>query len=460
MLADALISPYLSYNWRCNLVNSTQIKQLDELMQTANEILAGSTASLYSPMLEGVRASIVQIQKQVGVATQGNLVQSMTQEFEKYEKQILAVLEMPLRCLRNLTNNGSLSNQQKAKLLIQLGKTHDILAQWDVALDDFYKALDYCEENSSEKAETLKFLGHIKSKQRDYSSAESLYQNSISIYSALQNHEEIANIHTSLGFNAFERCQYERAQEYCHKALKIASSHGLPLSIARANGALATLASVKGEFPKAIEYYQACLETYANLQDERGLAEIYHNMAMLQVDMGQWKQAGESYQRSLEYAQKASDLELIGLIYLNRTELAIKMSDYTAAKACCKHAVKTFAKIGSQTRLGEAYKFYGRIYQRYEDWEKSEMFFKRSIQVNTEYEDPFSAAEAQHGYGLMLMEKGDNKAAESQLRNALKTFEQLGVSNDVRKVKDDLDKLSRREKESGKVRRIRRISRE
>jgi len=440
-------------------MNPTQIKQLDELMQTANEILVDDTAALYLPMLHGVRASIAQIQQQVGETARGSLVQDLTQEYEKHEKQILALLEMPLRCLHNLANNGSLSNQQKAKLLIQLGKTHDILAQWDVAMDNFYKALDYCEEESPEKAETLMFLGHIKSKQRDYSTAESLYKSSISIYKALQNHEEIARIHISLGFNAFERCQYEQAQEYYYKALKIASSQGLPRWIAKVNGVLAILATVKGEFKKAIEYHQGCLEIYEDLQDEMGLADTYHNMAMLQVDMLQWAQAGESYQRSLEYAQKLSDLELIGLIHLNRTELAIRMSDYAVAEARCKQAVKAFAKMGSQTHLAEAYKFYGRIYRRNKDWDKSETFFEKSIQIAAECEDLLNAAEAQHEYGLMLMEKDDKEAAKNQLKNALKTFEQLGASNDVQKVKDDLDKLSQGEKESGKVRRIKRISR-
>jgi len=440
-------------------MNVTQIKQLDELMETINEILPDSATPLLSPMLEGVRASIAQIQNQFGATAQGNLVQSMVQEFEKHEKQILAVLEVPLRCLRNLTDNGDLSDKEKSKLLIQLGKTHDTLAQWDVALDDFYKALDYCDENSEERAEALKFLGHIKSKQRDYSPAESLYKNSIPIYSALQNHDEVANVHLCLGFNAAERCQYEQAQEYYHKALQISESHELPQLVAGANSAFAILETVKGEFPKAIEYHQLCLETYESLQDELGLAQTYHNMAMLQVDMGQWAQAGESYQRSLEYAQKLSNLELIGLVHLNRTELAIKMSDYVAAEACCKQAVKTFAKMASKTRLSEAYKFYGRIYRRKKDWDKSEIFFKRSIQVSTECEDLLGAAEAQHECGLMLTEKGDEEGAKSQLTSALEIFEKLGAINDVQKVKDDLNKLSEGDKESGKVRRIKRIKR-
>ena len=440
-------------------MNETQIKQLDELMETTTEILSDSTTALYSPMLQGVRASIAQIQQQIGAAAQENLVQSMTQELAKHEKQILDVLEMPLRSLRNLARNSSLSNEQKVKLLIQLGKTHDTLAQWDVALDDFYKALDYCEEDSPERAETLKFLGHIKSKQRDYSPAEGLYKNSISIYSNLQNHEEMANIHLCLGFNDFERCQYEQAQEKYNKALAIAESQGLTPLIARTKGALAVSATVRGAFPKALEYYQACLEAYEDLQDDIGLAATYHNMAMLQVDLGEWAQAGESYQKSLEYAQKLSDLELIGLIHLNRTELALKMSDYVVAEVCCKQAIKTFAKMSSQSRLAEAYKFYGRIYRRKKDWNKSETFFRRSIQVSTECEQSLSAAEAQHEYGLMLIDKGDNEAAKIQLKSALETFAQLDASNDVQKVRDDLDKLISGEEKSGKGPKIRRISR-
>jgi hypothetical protein len=41
----------------------------------------------------------------------------------------------------------------------------------------------------------------------------------------------------------------------------------------------------------------------------------------------------------------------------------------------------------------------------------------------------------------------------------LDTFSQLDASNDVKKVKEDLDKLSEGEKETGKGQKIRRIRR-
>ena len=272
----------------------------------------------------------------------------------------------------------------------------------------------------------------------------------------LRNKHEIANIYLSQGYNNFEQGLYEQAEDYSQLAFKLATDAEDSQVIANCNNILGVMSTVQGAFDDAIKYYTQSIETYESLQDLRGLSDTYHNLALLQVDMEKWQDAGESYQRALEYAQQVCNLELMGLIQLNRAELFMKLYDYAMAQACCRHALKVFGRLDSQTRIAEAYKFMGCIHSRQQKWEDAGRLFERSIQIHNSVKDPLSVGEAQYDYGLMYSSKGDKDNAKEQLTGALEIFEKLGASSDLQKVKAALEKLE--EDKEDKAVKIKRIS--
>ena len=202
----------------------TYTQQLNELLDTVNEMTADSISFWHQTLAGEVRSSVAKIEQLAVAANQASFVQQMAQMFNQQEQAILETLELPLKALRELVDSGHLTELQKTRLLIQLGKTHDLLAQWEPALDQFYRALDYCQNSLPEKAEILKFIGHIKSKQRDYNAAQSQYHASIDAYSKLQNQREIANIYLCLGFNDFEAGLHQSAEDNYRNARCIANA--------------------------------------------------------------------------------------------------------------------------------------------------------------------------------------------------------------------------------------------
>ena len=221
---------------------------------------------------------------------------------------------------------------------------------------------------------------------------------------------------------------------------------------------LGVMATIRGTFDDAIKYYTQSISASENLNDIRGLSTTYHNLAMLQVDMEQWQSAGESYQRALEYAQQVGNLELIGLIHLNRTELSMKLYDFTMAQASCRHALKVFGRLGSQTRIAEAYKFLGCILSRQEKWEHAGRFFEQSINIQDSANNLLGLGEARYEYGLMYQNKGDKDNAQEQLSKAMEIFEKLDAASDLEKAKAALEKLNGDKEKAGKIKRIRRMN--
>jgi len=431
------------------------IQQLNFLVATVDDLLADSTvAAWHSALLEEVKHSFSSIQQKATTVLQEDLIGQMMQQMIDIELKIRISLEAPLKSLCRLADMNHISLYKKVQLLLQVGKTYDLLGQWNQALDVFYQTLDFCTDSSEQKAETRKFLGHIKSKQRDYSSATKLYFDSIAIYTSLQNKHEIANIYLCQGYNEFEQGNYEKAEDYYRLALQLAPEEDRQLFADRNNN-LGIMAAVRGDFDDAITYYTQAIEFYESLEDIRGLATAYQNLALLQVNMRKWKDAGESYQRALEYTQQDGNIELMGMIQLTRAELALKLYDFTMAQACCKHALKVFGRLDSQTCIAEAYKILGCVYRQQQKWEDAGRLFERSIQINDSAVNVLGIGETRYEYGLMYYSKGDKANAKQQLTGALEIFEKLDASLDIQKVKDALEKLKEDKQDKGiKIKRI------
>ncbi|MBC8232712.1 tetratricopeptide repeat protein [bacterium] len=437
------------------------IKQLDSLVATIDDLLADSTvAAWHSGVLQEAKSAFSQIQQKAITSLQENLVDQMIQQLADVEQEMRISLESPLSSLCRLVDTNNLALEVKSQLLIQVGKTYDILGQWNQALDIFHKSLDVCTDNTAHRAEILKYLGHIKSKQREYSSATKLYLDSLAIYTLLQNKHEIAKMYLYQGYNDFEQGNYRQAEDYYRLALKLATEEADNQVIADCRNNLGIMATVKGALDDAIAYYQQAASGYESLGDIPGLAAAYHNLAMLQVDKENWKDAGESYQRALEYARQTGNLELMGLIHLNRAELAIKLYDSAMAKACCDYAIAVFGELDSHTRVAEAYKFLGRVSSQQKKWDEAGGYFERSIKINDSVNNPLGAAEARYEYGVMYLSQGLKDNAKQQFTEALEIFDKLGASLDVQKVKAELAKLEGAKKEkASKIKRIVRIQR-
>ena len=442
------------------MLNTNQTQQLNRLLDTVKKTTADSITDWHQALADEVGAAVNQIQQTTVAAAQASLVQQMGKMLNQQHQAIIDTLQVPLKTLARLAESGHLRDVQKTQILIQLGKTHELLTDWDLALDLLYRGLDYCQEDLPKKADLLKRVARIKTKQQDYSAANSEYRASLAIYSELGDQFQVAQLYVCLGFNDFQGNNYLWAEANYQKALQIAQ----PLDDAQHLMAdiymnIATLNTVRGNFQDALSYYEQSIEIYEAVDDQRGLAQTHYNKAMLHVDMEAWQQAGESYQKSLEYARGQSNLHLMGHIYLSYTELALKLSDLELAQATSMHAIRTFGRLGSQPQLSEAYKYAGQIQHRRNAWDKAEPFFQRSVELAAACDSRLNEAEAHYEYGLMLLDKPDREKAETQLNDALHLFTALGANVDVQKTQAALARITEAQSEAVPSRRFAPIER-
>ena len=419
---------------------------LNNLLDTVNELTENSISFWHQALVKEIQASVDEIARLMSDTNPKSLVKEIAQILNQQELYILEAVKPLLTSLRELVESGNLTESESTQLLIQLGTTHDILAQWDSALDRFYRALDYCQDSLEERAEVLKYIGHIKSKQGDYRAAQSQYRKSLADYTELQKRSEVAYIYLCLGFNDFESDDYQSAEENYRIALSTANSiANAEQIIGEINLTLGILATVKGNFQDALSHYKQSLQSFESIGDERGFSQVYYNMGLLHVDMRQFADAGECYQRCLGYARQHNDLHLIGLIHLSWTELALKLSEFTLAQAYCMQAFRIFGRLGCQPQLAEAYKYAGQIQFRKGIQDKAERFFQKSIALGSECNSRLNQAQTHYEYGLMLIDKPDYDTARVQLNTALNIFTELTAQADIQKTQTALERLAESE---------------
>lgn len=442
------------------MLTSRQTQQLDQLLSTVNEMTSNSISDWHQTLADEVRTAVASIEQMTVAASQASLVQQMSQMFDRQEQAILQTLDLPLRTLQKLVDSGHLDESQKTKLLFQLGGIYEQLTQWDTALDQYYRSLDYCQADSLKKADVLKRIGRIKSKQRDYSASNSLYRDSLALYLELQNQHQASQLYVCMGWNDFQSDNYQLAEANYQRGLKLAESlDDAKYLIADVRMNMAILDTVRGQFHTALSHYEESVAAYELINDDRGLAQVHYNMGLLYVDIEAWQKAGESYQKSLELAQKQSNLYIMGHVYLSYTELALKLSDLELAQASCMHAIKIFGRLGSQPQLAEAYKYAGQIQHRRKAFEKSERFFQKSVELAEACDSRLNQAEAHYEYGLTFVAKSDRDNAQVQLNEALHIFTALGAQADVERTQAALAQVAETQPEAAPSSRFKRIKR-
>ena len=443
------------------LLSNAQTHQLNGLLNTVDQLTADSISGWHQSLAEEIHSATNRISGLMVSTSQQTLTQELVQTFSHKQQAILNTLAPPLKALEKLVLSGHLTDARKAKLLIELGRTYELLTQWEEALDQFDPALDYCKDDPVQKATVLKSIGHIKSKQRDFGEANKQYQASLAIYQEQKDSYQVAQLYIDIGFNHFQSDSYPEAIKNYNLAFSLAqSTEGAQRLVADVLMNLGILATVKGDPNSALSHYEQSIDVYTEIDDNRGLSQAHYNMAMLCVDTKQWQKAGAFYQKSLEHAQKLTNLHLMGHIYLSYTELALKLSDLQLAQGCCLHAIKTFGRIGGQAQLSDALKFAGIIQHRKQNFDKADVFFQRSISTAEECDSLLNGAEARYEYALHLLDKlqPDKTKALNQLNEAMNIFTELDAKADIANTQAVLSRIAESEKSTAPTRRFTRIN--
>jgi putative nucleotidyltransferase with HDIG domain len=327
--------------------------------------------------------------------------------------------------------------------LIERGKAAERAGEWEEARRAFDAAfLELTPAHGAERAaELLRWIGTVFRNRGDLECATELYEASLAVAEASSLSYHIASALNCLAIVSQFRGHVDEAETLYNRASVLAQESADDRLAAMVAQNVGTLANTKGNFDVALENYRSALRRFRRLHDEMAAALVLNNMGMAHVDLGQWTNATRAFDEAFELADRVRDTHLIGTIELNRAELHLKRGGYDEARDCCDRAFEVFSRMGSQSGLGEAYKFYGALFREMNKPGLSETHLRQAIDLAIHCEDRLLEAEAQNEAALLHLAVGDNRKALERLNRAHRLFTDLRARAELLDVDGRLDRL-------------------
>lgn len=214
-----------------------------------------------------------------------------------------------------------------------IGLCYYYMFQGDNAIDNFIKALKFCENDKERTAEINSNIGMTHDKMQNYSEAISFYKEALKLNVEINDFPSIGvvynglgSIYSSMGKNDSSIICYNKALYYFKKTK----------NIGRQAIALNNIANIFPNYPdslqKAISYFKQAWEIFKENGWEKYEVDILHGLGNVYFKQGKYKEAIVSLNKSLELTNKFNRGFFMKKInYESLSEVYSEIGDYKKA---------------------------------------------------------------------------------------------------------------------------------
>jgi len=324
-------------------------------------------------------------------------------------------------------------NEEKIKILEDLGDIYDLIGEYQKALKTYRIALSQLfsiQHSGSESATLYRKIGNILEKKGRYEDALKSFWSGLHQLGKTGDPIEKAKLYDEIGWIHYRKGEYETAIDYCKQNLRIAEEENATDEIPQVFNILGIIYWNKGDLPIAQRYYQKSLELSEKIGDICGVAKLYNNLGLLYKHLDDWKKATECYQKSLEIKKKIGDIKGVADVYCNLGIIYKDRGNWDKAEYYYGNGLKMAQKLGDFHIAAIFLNNLGLIYRRRGDWEKAKDYLKKSLKLNRELKNSQGIALSYENLGELYISQGNWTKAFAYLDKSLRTFYRLGVRSE------------------------------
>ncbi|WP_223269923.1 tetratricopeptide repeat protein [Nostoc sp. 'Peltigera membranacea cyanobiont' 213] len=257
----------------------------------------------------------------------------------------------------------------------------------------------------------LNNLGNVAEKQKQFDQAQSFYLKTLRIREDAGDLYKAASTYHNLGVLAQNQEKFDQALDYYLKALKIYQHAGDFYKAAGTYHQLGRLAQTQQQFDQAVDYYFKALKIYQDTGDWQNTAHQYHHLGRVAQQYGQFNQARIYYLSAMKIDEDMEDWHSAATDYHQLGMLAQEGRQFDEANAYYLKALNIYENLGDsynaaseyhqlgmvaqkKERFNEAIKYYQKafdIYQQLGDWRKASMALFKWSNVLESQEDRVEA---------------------------------------------------------------------
>ncbi|MDY6835040.1 MAG: tetratricopeptide repeat protein [Chloroflexota bacterium] len=281
----------------------------------------------------------------------------------------------------------------QGNLYEDLGDIHELVGQYDHALDDYKASLSCYNQASTDTGspEIPQGLGTISMTRDQATDNVAILQRKIGmVYERTGEYDvalewldnglktlasgelvEHARFYAAKAGVQYRRGDYEQAKDWCKQSLDLASRAASPAEQAHASYLLGAVCTDLGNIDKALEYRQQSLIIYEQTGDFLGQAKVHNNLGVDYYYQGNWKKSKEHYERSLNIRETIGDVNGVATVSNNLGEIYSDQGHLEKALGAFYVCLRTWERTGYVLGVALSHANLGRAYTRRGDYSQA-----------------------------------------------------------------------------------------
>jgi tetratricopeptide (TPR) repeat protein/ABC-type dipeptide/oligopeptide/nickel transport system ATPase subunit len=326
--------------------------------------------------------------------------------------------------------------------LLQAAWLDRVLGHWDDSIAHCKNALELCqgENDITIRNQVLIQAGMTYFRLNDWQNARACFEQ---CHADTQHTSgfDLAMANFGLGNVYFELAQYDMSRRHFEEALTMAREMGKKSLMANIFNNLGAIENVRGHRMRAVALYSQSIPLYESLGDNSGLARVYHNIGMTYADENDWKQANEFYGKSLGISDVMGLVPLKSITFLNRALALAHLQRFAEAREYNFKAHRLLERLKDELGMAEYHKIQGVIEREQRNWMEARTHFDEALQKFNALHNRLGHAETQYERGLLALVMEDHEEGIHWLAMALESFRQLGLTEKVSFIEQQLAHL-------------------
>ena len=196
--------------------------------------------------------------------------------------------------------------------------------------------------------------GALAEHQGEYVRAESLYEQSLTLFRELGDTEGTAQALNNLGIVAYYHGDYARATVLQEESLAMHRARGDRWGIASLLSNLGMIAYQQSDYARAGRLYDESLSIVRELGDKKGIAVALANLGLVARDRDEYSRADGLLEESMALHRELGDQWDIALQLINLGTVARSQGDYTRASALFEESLALFDRLGDTANVADS----------------------------------------------------------------------------------------------------------
>lgn len=209
-------------------------------------------------------------------------------------------------------------------------------------------------EYPKQRAKLCIFLGALSTAHGDFPAAERFLEQSLALYTHLQDQWGIAASLNALGVSGRDRGDYVAAQNLFERSLACWRTLPDRLAMARCLHNLANVAKIRGDYPRAQIALAEATEIFQEVGDPSGAAWSMNQQGDIEREQGNLDIARDFYQGALRAFRAATDRWGSARSLADLGYVCCQQEDYEAAHAAYRESLEVFSQLGHRRGMARA----------------------------------------------------------------------------------------------------------